>query len=162
MNADTAIDTTANTVASTSMTRMGAKAPRFTGSLQGASKRSPATERQAYGRLWRTRKPGRARTSPRRGEPHQGAHDPVGRVAPGGLVEVGEQLEDELHQRRPRQPVPGGRLHEPGVADEADEQAADGVIGAETALDRGAGGAQPGAVAALEHLERGLGGEAAG
>src|SRR5215218_10740281 len=107
MNADTAIDTMANRAASASMTRMGAKAPRFTGSLQRASKRGPATERQAYGRLRRTRKRRWARTSPRRGEPHHGAHDPVGRVAAGGLVEVGEQLEDELHQRRAGQPVPG-------------------------------------------------------
>src|SRR6266508_5508105 len=147
MNADTAIDRTANRVASTSMARIGANAPRFTGSLQRASSvECRAMAPPAYGRGCGARKCGQTRSSPRRRHPHERADEMVAGVAPRRLVEVGQQLEDELHQRGSGQPVPGGRLHEPRVADEAHEQAADREVGPEATLDRGAVGGKPAAV----------------
>src|ERR671911_1167135 len=115
MNADTTIEMTANAVASTSMARIGAKAPRFTGSLQQTSSVGPTAAAPAYGRLGRARKLGRARPSPRRSQSDHGPHDPVGGVAPGRLVQVGHQLQDQLHQGRPGQTVPGAGLHHLGV-----------------------------------------------
>src|SRR5215217_8758259 len=156
MNADTTIERIANAVASTSMARIGAKAPRFTDSLQQTSSVGPTTAAPAYGRSRRARKLGRARPSPRRGQSDQGPHDPVGRVAPCRLVEVGHQLQDQLHQRRPGQPVPGARLHHLRVPDGSDEHPAEGEVGSEAALERGPVGAQPRAVAALQHLQADL------
>src|SRR5512132_4460610 len=143
-NADTTIERIANAVASTSMARIGAKAPRFTGSLQQTSSVGPTAAGPAYGRSRRARKLGRARPSPRRGQPDQAANDAVDGVAPGRLVEVGEQLQDQLHQRRPGQPVSGGDLHEPWVADEAHEQTAHREVAAEALLDGGPVGEQAG------------------
>src|SRR5215207_8734328 len=160
-NADTTIERTANAPASTSMARIGAKAPRFTGSLQHTSSVGPTAAGPAYGRPGRARKPGRARLSPRRGQSDQGPRDPVGGVASGRLVEVGHQLQDELHQGGAGQPVPGTGLHHPWVADEADEQTADCEVAAEALLDRGPVGEQAAAVAALQHGQPGLGGQLA-
>src|SRR5918996_4118370 len=161
MNADTIIETIANAVASTSMTRIGAKAPRFTNSLQQTSRRGPTAAAPAYGRLGRARKLGRARPSPRRGQSDQAADDAVDGVAPGRLVEVGQQLQDQLHQGRAGQAVAGGQLHEPRVADQADEQAADREVAAEALLQGGPVGEQPGPVAALQGLQGGPGSQLA-
>src|SRR4029453_13806848 len=91
-NADTKMERTANAVASTSMARIGAKAPRFTGSLQHTSSVGPTAAAPAYGRLGRARKLGRSRPSPRRGQSDQGPSDPVGGVASDRLVRGGTQL----------------------------------------------------------------------
>src|SRR5918996_1451407 len=159
MNADTIIETIANAVASTSMTRIGAKAPRFTNSLQQTSSRGPTAAAPAYGRLGRPRKLGRARPSSRRGQADHGPHDPVGGIASGRLVEIRHQLQDQLHQGGAGKPVPGACLHHPRVADGPDEHPAKREIGPEATLDRGPVGVQPGAVAALQNGQPGLGGK---
>src|SRR4029450_1749980 len=108
MNADTRIERIANAVASTSMARIGAKAPRFTDSLQHTSSVGSTAAPPAYGRSRRARKLGRARPSPRRGQSDQAADDAVDGVAPDGLGQVFAQVEDGVHQGRPGQPGGGG------------------------------------------------------
>src|SRR4029453_11704226 len=161
-NADTMIEMTANAVASTSMARIGAKAPRFTGSLQQTSSMGPTAAGPAYGRLGRPRKLGRSRPSPRRGQADQGPHNAVGGVAPGRLVEVGHDLEHQLHQGRAGQAVAGAGLHHPRAPDRPDEGPAEGEVGAEAALHRRPVGRQAGAVAALQHGQADRGGQLAG
>src|SRR4029450_12139825 len=85
MNADTRIERIANAVASTSMARIGAKAPRFTDSLQHTSSVGSTAAPPAYGRSRRARKLGRGGPSPRRGQAGPAAAEAVGGVGPEGL-----------------------------------------------------------------------------
>src|SRR6266581_4880927 len=112
------ITSTSNTT--NSIARIGVKEPRLTGGLPPACRyvghAAPCrvrygAEPPTYVPVRIVRKPRSTCHSPRRSHPGQGAYDPVGGVASRRLVQVRQELEDDLHQRRTGQPVGRRELH---------------------------------------------------
>src|SRR6478735_1185424 len=67
-------------------------------------------------------------------DPGEGRDGPVHHVAAPRLVAVGQELEHELHEQRPRQPVPRADPHDLRVLDQPHEVPAERVVAAQVVL----------------------------